>query len=394
MVDLALVLTLKIKTGEIIALIEPELRRIDGLGDSQHVPILLDFYSMGLFTRLRLREGKRVAEKALAIAERLDDQRSKAHARVCTIMLSSIVDPMPLDEFERFAERAFAEAEPSGDVHTVGRMMMAITWNYVHRGLALEARQWASRLAKFGRDREDQRTQALALWLLGWNDIMAGDYSSAFGHVEQSTQTAIAPLDRLLAQQVMGISCVLLGRVAEGSQILRQHQQIAMANEWHHSVLAVSAILELSRVLSGDIKEGVRGLEAIIQACETTYSYQAYADLVRLLLSEYYIELLCGARKLPIGVIVKNPLFVLNAKRRVSGKAEALLRAALKNPQFSERGVLRARIDFNFGMIHKAMGRLKLAGAHFDEARKIASAQEAVALLAKIDAAKTSLAHP
>jgi hypothetical protein len=56
--------------------------------------------------------------------------------------------------------------------------------------------------------------------------------------------------------------------------------------------------------------------------------------------------------------------------------------------------VLRARIVFNLGMIHKAMGRLELARAHFDEARKIASAQEAVALIAKIDAAKTSLGRP
>jgi class 3 adenylate cyclase/tetratricopeptide (TPR) repeat protein len=394
MVDLALVLSLKIKTGEVIALIEPELRRIDGLGDSQQVPILLDFYSMALLTRQRLREGKRVAEKALAMAERLDDQRAKAHARVCTIMLSSIVDPMPLEDFQRFAERAFAEAEPDGDLHIIGRMMMAITWNYMHRGLALEARQWARRMAQFGRDRQDQRTQGMALWLLGWTDIMAGDYSSAFAHVERSTQTAIAPLDRLLAQQVMGISCVLLGRVAEGSEILRQQQQIAVANEWHNSVLVVSGILELSRVLSGDVKQGVRGVESIIQGCETKYDYQAYADLIRLLLSEYYIELLCGAKKLSIGMIVKNPLFVVNAKRWASSRAETLLRAALKNSQFSERGVLRARIDFNLGMIHKAMGRLELARAHFDEARKIASAQEAVALIAKIDAAKTSLGRP
>jgi hypothetical protein len=63
---------------------------------------------------------------------------------------------------------------------------------------------------------------------------------------------------------------------------------------------------------------------------------------------------------------------------------------ALRNPQISERGVVRARIYFNLGMIHKAMGRLDLAGAHLDEARKVASAQEATALIAKIDAAKAS----
>jgi class 3 adenylate cyclase/tetratricopeptide (TPR) repeat protein len=390
MVDLAMVLTLKFKSGEIIALIEPELPRIDGLGDSEQVPILLDFYSVGLFTRCRFREGRLVAEKALAVAERLDDERSKAHARVCVIILSIFADPMPLDEFERFAERAFSEAEPGGDVHVIGRMMMAIAWNYVNRGLALEARQWASRMAKFGRDRHDQRSQGMALWLLGWADIIAGDYASALGHVEQSTQTAIAPLDHLLAQQIMGISRVLLGRVEEGSQMLRQHQQIAMANEWNYSALAVEAPLELSRILRGEIKKGVMGLESIIQALETKYSYQAYADLTRLLLAEFYIELLCGTKKVSLSVFMKNPLFIIKAKRGASRRAETLLRAALRNPQISERGVVRARIYFNLGMIHKAMGRLDLASAHFDEAHKVASAQEAAALIAKIDAAKAS----
>jgi hypothetical protein len=151
-------------------------------------------------------------------------------------------------------------------------MMMAIAWNYVNRGLVLEARQWASRMAKFGRDRHEQRSQGMALWLLGWADIMAGDYASAWGHVEQSTQTAVAPLDDLLAQQVMGMSRVLVGQVEQGSQMLRQYQQTAMTNEWNYSALAVEGPLELSGILRGEIKKGVMRLESVIQALETKYS--------------------------------------------------------------------------------------------------------------------------
>jgi predicted ATPase len=58
MVDLAIVLYLKFKSGETVALIESELHRIDALGDSEQVPILLDFYGIGLFTRCRFREGR------------------------------------------------------------------------------------------------------------------------------------------------------------------------------------------------------------------------------------------------------------------------------------------------------------------------------------------------
>jgi hypothetical protein len=67
-----------------------------------------------------------------------------------------------------------------------------------------------------------------------------------------------------------------------------------------------------------------------------------------------------------------------------------LLRVAIQNPQFSERGVIRARIDFNLGLVQRALGRLDLAQAHFKQAREVAISQEAPAIIAKIDAAMAS----
>jgi class 3 adenylate cyclase len=393
MVDLAIVLYLKFKSGETIAMIGPELGRIDTLGDCEQVPILLDLYGIALFTCCRFREVKRVEEKALAMAERLGDQRSKAHARAGKIMLSIVVDPMPLDDFERFVARAFSEAEPGCDVYIIGRMMMAIAWTYVNRGLALEARQWANRMMKFGRDHQDQRSQGMALWLLGWVDIISEDYMSALGHGEECARTAIAPFDRHIGAQVAGISQLLLGQVTEGDETIRRHQRIVMANEWYYSGLGTEAPLAAAMLMRGELKRGVRRLESIIQMCETKYGYQVYADWARLFLAEFYVSLLHGARRLSFGVIMKHPLFILNAKRVAPKKADSLLRVALKNPQFGDRGVVRARIDFNFGLIYKAVRRLDLARAHLLEARKFALAQEATAMIAKIDATITSLSE-
>jgi hypothetical protein len=67
-----------------------------------------------------------------------------------------------------------------------------------------------------------------------------------------------------------------------------------------------------------------------------------------------------------------------------------LLRLAIQNPQFSERGVFRARIYFNLGLIHKTLGRADLARTYFMRAREVAISQEAPAVIAKIDAAMAS----
>jgi hypothetical protein len=314
-----------------------------------------------------------------------------AHARTGVILLSSVVDPMPLDEFERFAEVAFADAERGNDTFVIGRMMMAVAWNYLNRGLSLEGRRWAYRLMTFGRDRQDQRSQGMALWLLGWLDVVAEDYVSALGHGEECTRIALAPLDHQMGHQVIGMSQVLLGRIEEGCQTLRRHQQVAVANEWHYSALGTEPLLGVSMLLRGDIKQGVKQLETTIHTCEIEYGYQAGGDFSRLYLAEFYIALLRRTGRMSLVRVLKSPLFILNARRVAAKRADALLTAARRNTQFSDRGVFRARIDFNLGLLHKATGRSDLARSHLSEARIVALAQEADALVAKIEAAMVSL---
>lgn len=79
------------------------------------------------------------------------------------------------------------------------------------------------------------------------------------------------------------------------------------------------------------------------------------------------------------------------AKWGAARKAEELLAMAAKNPQFSERGVFRARVGFNLGLIKQALGRADVARTHFERAREVAGAQEAPAIVAKIDAEIASL---
>jgi hypothetical protein len=130
-VDLAVVYYLQFRSADTIALIEPELGRIASLGDTRQAAILLDLYGIGLFASCRFREAKQMAERSLAVAERIGDRRSQAHARAGAIMMSVYSDPTPLADFERFARQAYVEAQEGEDTYTVVRMMMVISWNYL-----------------------------------------------------------------------------------------------------------------------------------------------------------------------------------------------------------------------------------------------------------------------
>jgi hypothetical protein len=90
---------------------------------------------------------------------------------------------------------------------------------------------------------------------------------------------------------------------------------------------------------------------------------------------------------------LKNLFFLLQARRVAASKAEALLRQARNDPWFIDRGVARARIDFDLGELYAATGQVGLARKHFEAARAIAVAQRVPRMLARIEAAIGSNKH-
>ncbi len=147
----------------------------------------------------------------------------------------------------------------------------------------------------------------------------------------------------------------------------------------------------MALLLGGDLRNGVWVLEALIDRVESELGYRAYADWTRIFLAEFYIALLQGEKKPSLRVVLKNLLFLATAKRAAAKRAEALLRRAMENPQFSEHGAIRARIDFNLGILLKALGRKELALAHLRHGRDAALMQEMPPLVAKIDVAIASM---
>jgi hypothetical protein len=305
-------------------------------------------------------------------------------------MTSIFIDPMPLAEFESFARRAMEEAEQGEATYLVVRMTMVITLNYLHRGLTRPGRQWAYRLMQFGQDRQDLRSQGMALWLIGYSELVLEDFTSALAHGEECMRTAFAPYDQQMGQNVAGIAQLLLGRVSEGTATLEGHRRHALDNGLQYAALMTEAPLGVAMLLRGELKKGVRVLERLVQNYES--EYRGYADWTRIFLAEFYIVLLSGSKKPSWRVVAKNLLFLLTAKRAAARKAQDLLQRARENPQLSELGVFRSRIDFNLGLLHVELAQAHLARSYFECARTAALAQDATGLVSKIDRALRGIA--
>jgi hypothetical protein len=391
MADLVQILILKSAAREVAALLEPELAMIEVLGESEHAPILMYYYGYALVVMCRFREARPIQDKALALALERGYTRATAYARSGIILQTTYVDPMPLDAFEAFSARAFAESEQANDAYLIGHMMFVIAWNYMHRGLVVEAENWGHRLEKLGHERQDPRSSALALWLLGWIDIIRENYAAAVSRGQECARTALTPFDYMMGTHVVGIAKIMSGDVAEGVETVQGHRELALKNGLAVGALGTEATLGVAMAMRGDLAKSVRWMEALIERCERDYGYQAYADFTRTYLAEIYLALLRAKTRPPLRVLLGNLRFLLTVKRTAPRKAMALLNTALRNQQFHESGVLRSRIEFNTGLLQQRLNQHGLARDHLMRARAGASAQHATALLGKIETALQSM---
>ena len=89
------------------------------------------------------------------------------------------------------------------------------------------------------------------------------------------------------AAMSFGVSLLLLGRFAEGAEMMREHRWRALANRWNYAALSAEAPLRVSLLLGGKLRKGLRALELLISRCESEYDYPGYADWKR---AEFYVE--------------------------------------------------------------------------------------------------------
>jgi tetratricopeptide (TPR) repeat protein len=383
--DLTKVLTQSFKTHDIVVLVEPEIAAIEKCDDHPQASIILYFYGFALFFMCRFAEGRRIQDRALEIAYRHDNSRAKAYAAAGLMFSSTATEPLSPKDFQRIAQIARGEAQRANDVHVFGSAAMSIAWNHLCRGLVRDAAEWAERLLQYGRERRDPRLTAIGLWLLAWHDLLIEDYASALIHSEECIAVASTQMDRMMACLTIAIAQIMSGEVARGEELIRRVRHEADENHCLYLRTGCDGPLGVAMVLSGHFKQGLSWLEAFV----SEYGNVAGADLGRLMLAEIYVALLVERRP-PLRVLVRNLPAFIKARIKASREAERLLKIALQSPQFSERGVFRARIEFNLGLLHKARNQSPLAREHFERARLAASEQKAVIILAKIDAALAS----
>jgi len=263
-------------------------------------------------------------------------------------------------------------------------VLFILAWDYFNRGLTREARQYTDRLLTAARNHGDPRATGLGLWLLGWVDIFDEQYGHAVAHGDECIRTALTPMDRSIGKQVKGVALALTGKLDEGLAILRPLRNDLLANDWRYNLSGTDLALSIATVLAGTFSRGVRLCEKYVHEQEAA-GYQAAADWGRINLAEVYLEMLSSEQKPPLQLILRNAFFLLRVKFSGQARIKRLLQKAGENTQFSERGILKARVEFGLGRLYCLQRRTVLAKEHLARAKRAAEQVCADAMLARIN---------
>lgn len=390
LVSYTLLLNMRAQIEVTIDVVERYLARIYRLADDPRAVLIRHNYVFALLWNTRYRVVPGVQRETLKIAERLGDSRSKAYALTSEILVSTIVAPKPLQEFEALKKEAIKAASNTPDAYIQNWTRFVVAWEEFHQGRMNEARDSARDLMEVGRLLDDPRSTGLGLCVLALIALLSDAYVEALEYSEQSIAVATTPFERETALNIKGCVLVLLRRTEDGLMLLDAFRRRCFADGDLYSLTTSDAIIGVSKVILGNIAEGIRLLEQAISKRESE-GYWAAADWYRLFLGDVYLQIIEGNEKVPFATLSRNLPILFKVKGTASSRVRALMAHVLANPRFHPDGHIVGRAQMILGLLYKVKKKPAPAMEHLTEARRILSQFGQTPLLARIDTALAEL---
>ena len=197
----------------------PYIEEAIALGRSVGLAIALAQVYFGLFRWLQAdpEETRLMLEEAIAEARAVGDRRALRMANFVA-GLTDVGQGRLADANRRLNEALKAGREAEHAFVVIGALV-GLAWLRLLEGDLAGASTAASEGAAVAKETEESRSfQALAIWILGWAQLAAGDAVDAMGTLE-------AAIEVMSSSEVPRFECLLLVTLAEAQLLLGRHDE-------------------------------------------------------------------------------------------------------------------------------------------------------------------------
>ncbi len=357
-------------------LLEPHLARFEALGDKRRLSIFLARLGLSYAVRGQGTRAKPLLDRAMALAQEIQDDECYMQAGIGLGWLYSYW--LPYSEqtealIKHYAQQALETGKKMKANIKIQHAYTLFAIHHIQRSRFSDARRYSMELYEHGRMYHDDRSLALAHWMLGFCDIYEDRYEEALTHCKQSLELNgnELNLDGLCALAGKGGALALTGSVQEGLALMITARHEMLTKEFIMPLSGVEIPLGAIMVLAGQMKKGIRHIKHFMEHW-AAMGNSAQPVWGHLFLSEIFLQLALGKGKPPFKLILKNIGFILlNAPVAKIKARYHLEEVAKKSKQYNMPGFL-AKALYGLGILAQAEKNYQESRSYLEEGLKIA----------------------
>ncbi len=373
----------------LIKLLQPHLSKVEALGDPRRLGRFL--FEMGYAHVFSGNHGTGfpLLERAMAIGEETGDELTVGYATLGLMWGYAYWEETGASSSARI-EHLSARTEDIGrkfnDNWLAAKAIVCLSVVNTLGGRPDKARKHALRLIEFGRDTNDPRARAMALWALAILDVTHFAFEDAVTSGMEGSQQALSVVDRSLSEMSMAAGQIMLGQTSLGRTQFFALDELFLVRGMFLPLVGLGIYGGVAKVLDGEMAAGVGWIEQYMERFQT-WGSQVGIALGHLVLGEIYTRIALGQDRPSISVMLANVPFLIRTLPRATALARRHLQNGLTFFRQADIPSFAAWALYDLALLERKKGREEKASELFAEARHKAQSVEAVGLIEMIDAA-------
>jgi class 3 adenylate cyclase len=376
--------------GNVVDIIQKFGSRLNNLADSAHTVSIAHQKVFGLCFMGRFQAALDEQIRINKMAERLNDDRSKAYAISGQILVSSAVAPTSPEELAPLVKNALDAASRIQDAYIRSVVRWVIAIDELSRGRMKVAKQIGEEMTDIGRGCNDPRSIGMAMGILGWIALTSDDYEKALHCAEECLTVAFTPQERMNALGVKGSALAFLRRLEEADAVLSDIRVQVRDLNWGYEQTLLEPAYGILTVLKGELAKGIGIIQGAIASARRD-RWRAAEDWAKLFLCEVYLEVLFAKKRPSAAILLRNLPAIIWILFTGRSSIEKLISEVRHNPQFDPDGHHIGRAEMILGLLYKGTQRRSLAIHHLTQARRILSQLGPTPIVLRVESALVEL---
>jgi tetratricopeptide (TPR) repeat protein len=339
------------------------------INDREIIGMYLAWLGYTLYNTEEIPEAYKILRKALKVGE--ENQNKKVIGFACTLLVWTCKELGDFEEAISFGKRAQDISKIfDRDRFLYSTSLAGIAHTYIYKAELNKVFEIGKKLITYGQSQNDIRSECWGQWLIGFDNLVKGDFLAAAECGDKAIRLSIEPIFLSMSKYLFARMYVLEGKFEKAEQELKNIAADSERLGYGELGLPVHLLLGVVLIAQGHMKQGLKIIRDINAYSIKNQRKTIYA-LSEYFLGKIYLQIAERSGQKSITSLAKNLVFLLKNVPLAGKKAEEHFKNALEvSTEIGAKGYI-AMVCLDLGILYKANKRVEEARKCISEAIKI-----------------------